>query len=212
VPKRELPAWTEGAIRWDAVTMIDDELRLLVPGLHPGLVVVHASGRVEATAFAGAMSATSSRALLVTPEGELRETLDAGMLANFPGWLYLETNKTKQLTNHFRIPPGGGAPITPNGQMAIQDLVMPLPYKDVSPAFVQFLGAVRDIGQSVGNMAEVAVGEGKQDAPVGTTLALLEVATRVEGAVHKDLYTSQSEELQIIKELLREDPEALWRG
>jgi hypothetical protein len=140
-----------------------------------------------------------------------REVLDAGMLANFPGFLYLQTGSSKQMTNHFRVPPGGGAPLQSNGQQAIRDMVMPLPYKEPGPAFMQFLDAVRTVGQRVGNMAETQVGEGKQNAPVGTTLALIEQQMKVEGAVHKGLHASQSEELRLLKRLFQEDPEALWR-
>lgn len=141
-----------------------------------------------------------------------RETIDAGMLANFPGFLYLESGANKQLSNHFRVPPGGGAPIKPVGQTGIKDMVMPLPYKEPGPAFIQFMGALREIGQRVGNMGEINVGEGRQNAPVGTTLALLDVATKVEGAVHKGLHASQAKEFALLKDLFREDPEALWRS
>lgn len=140
-----------------------------------------------------------------------REVIDAGMLANFPGFLYLQNGNTKQLTNHFRVPPGGGAPLQSNGNMAIRDMVMPLPYKEPGPAFMQFMAAMREVGQRVGSIAEVSVGEGKQNAPVGTTLALIEQATKVEGAVHKGLHVAQSQELRILKKLFREDPESLWR-
>lgn len=141
-----------------------------------------------------------------------RETIDAGMLANFPGFLYIESGATKQMSNHFRVPPGGGAGIKPNGQMAIKDMIMPLPYKEPGPAFMQFIEQLRNLAQRVGNMAEINVGEGRQNAPVGTTLALLDVATKVEGAVHKGLHASQAKEFQLLKELFREDPEALWRS
>lgn len=140
-----------------------------------------------------------------------REVLDAGMLANFPGFLYLQSGATRQMTNHFRVPPGGGAPLQSNGNMAIKDMVMPLPYKQPGTEFMTFLGAVRENGQRVGNMAEVAVGEGTQNAPVGTTLALIEQQTKVEGAVHKGLHTSQGEELRLLKKCFMEDPESLWR-
>ncbi len=140
-----------------------------------------------------------------------REVLDAGMLANFPGFLYLQSGSSRQMTNHFRVPPGGGAPLQSNGNMAIKDMVMPLPYKQPGVEFMTFLAAVRENGQRVGNMAEINVGEGTQNAPVGTTLALIEQATKVEGAVHKGLHTSQSEELRLLKKCFEEDPEALWR-
>lgn len=56
------------------------------------------------------------------------------------------------------------------------------------------------------------VGEGRQDAPVGTTLAMIEQATKIEGSVHKALHAAQSEEFRLLVKLFREDPEALWRG
>lgn len=143
--------------------------------------------------------------------GGTREVLDSGMFANFPGFLYLQQAAGRQMTNNFRVPPGGGAPIQSNGTMKIQDMVMPLPYKDASVGFMQFLAALRENGQRVGNMAEISVGEGSQNAPVGTTLALIEQAIKVEGAVHKGLYTAQSEELRALKRCFEEDPESLWR-
>lgn len=141
----------------------------------------------------------------------IRETLDAGMFANFPGFLYLKSGSNRQMTNHFRVPPGGGAGLDSNGNQSIKDMAMPLPYKAPDAAFMQFLSALREVGQRVGGMAEIAVGEGRQDAPVGSTLALIEQALKVEGAVHKGLHASQSEELRMLKDLFREDPAALWR-
>jgi len=141
----------------------------------------------------------------------MRVTLDSGMLANFPGFLYIMNGATRQMTNHFRVPPGGGAPFQGDPSKPIQQQIMPLPYKEAGPAFQAFLGALRDAGKSVGSIAEAAVGEGTQNAPVGTTLALIEQQTKVEGAVHKGLHASQSEEIRLLKNLFEEDPEALWR-
>jgi hypothetical protein len=76
---------------------------------------------------------------------------------------------------------------------------------------LQLIDNVSSTGQRLGGTAEVQVGEGRQDAPVGTTIALIEQAQKIESAVHKRLHAAQSEELQILKELLQEDPEALWR-
>jgi len=56
-----------------------------------------------------------------------RELLDAGMYANFPGFLFADAG-ARQNTNIFRVPPGGGALIKTNG-MPIQQAIMPLPYK-----------------------------------------------------------------------------------
>lgn len=138
-----------------------------------------------------------------------RLMLDAGMFANFPGFLYVKS-LAKQLTNQFRIPPGGGMPIDTVGG-DIRASVMPLPYKDPSAVFIQLIDNIATTAQRVGGTAEMQVGEGKQDAPVGTTLALIEQATKLMNAVHKRLHQAQGQEFDMLKSLLMEDPEALWR-
>lgn len=139
-----------------------------------------------------------------------REMLDAGMFANFPGFLYAKL-AGRQNSNEFRVPPGGGAPIETNG-MPISQAVMPLPYKDVSPAFASLVDNIAQTGQRVGGTAEIQIGEGKQDAPVGTTLALIEQATKILDAVHKRLHAAQAEEFQLLKECFRENPESFVRS
>lgn len=138
-----------------------------------------------------------------------RLMLDAGMFSNFPGFLYLKS-LAKQLTNQFRIPPGGGMPIDTVGN-DIRASVMPLPYKDPSAVFIQLIENIATTAQRVGGTAETAIGEGKQDAPVGTTLALIEQSTKLMSAVHKRLHQAQGQEFEMLKSLLMEDPEALWR-
>lgn len=138
-----------------------------------------------------------------------RLMLDAGMFANFPGFLYLKS-LAKQLTNQFRIAPGSGMPIDTVGN-DIRSSVMPLPYKDPSAVFIQLIENIASTAQRVGGTAEMSVGEGKQDAPVGTTLALIEQATKLMSAVHKRLHHAQGQEFDMLKSLLMEDPEALWR-
>src|SRR3990167_2673274 len=138
-----------------------------------------------------------------------RELIDVGMFANFPGFIYAK-QLGRQLTNQFRVPPGGGIPLD-IGTGKIQDNVMALPYKDVGSAFVAFITHVEEVGQRVGGTADIAVGEGKQEAPVGTTLALIEQATKVMDAVHKNLHAAQAREFKLLKERFREDPEAFWR-
>ena len=139
-----------------------------------------------------------------------REMLDAGMFANFPGFIYSKL-AGRQNTNEFRVPPGGGVGFDTNGGK-ISDAIMPLPYSDIKPAFAQFIQNVAETGQRVGGTAEIGIGEGKQDAPVGTTLALLEQATKIEGAVHKRLHAAQAEEFQLLKECFRENPESFVRS
>lgn len=138
-----------------------------------------------------------------------REMLDAGMFANFPGFLF---NKmlSRQLTNQFRIPPGGGMGID-IGNMPIGQAVMPLPYKEPGPAFTAFLQHVEEVGQRVAGTAEITIGEGKQEVPVGTTLAMIEQATKVMDSVHKRLHAAQAMEFKLLKQRFKEDPEAFWR-
>jgi hypothetical protein len=138
-----------------------------------------------------------------------RLMLDAGMFANFPGFLYLKS-LAKQLTNQFRIPPGGGMPIDTVGN-DIRASIMPLPYKGADPSFIQLIENVVETAQRVGGTAELQVGEGRADAPVGTTLAMIEQATKLISAVHKRLHQAQGAEFSMLKELLMEDPTALWR-
>jgi hypothetical protein len=138
-----------------------------------------------------------------------RLMLDSGMYSNFPGFLYLKS-LSKQLSNQFRIPPGGGMPIDTTGA-DIRASIMPLPYKDPSAVFIQLIDNVVETAQRVGGTTEMQVGEGRQDAPVGTTLAMIEQATKLISAVHKRMLWAQGQEFDMLKGLLMEDPEALWR-
>lgn len=146
----------------------------------------------------------------ITLTAAWREILDAGMYASFPGFLY---NKQvgRQLTNQFRVPPGGGIPIDVPPMQKIQDAIMPIPYRDAGAGFVSFITHVEEVGRRLATSGNVAVGEGKQDAPVGTTLALIEQATKVIDSAHKRLHAAQAEEFQLIKARLRDDPESFWR-
>ncbi len=138
-----------------------------------------------------------------------REMLDAGMFASFPGFLYSK-QAGRQLTNEIRVPPGGGMAIDTGG-MPIQNVIQALPYKDPGPGLLGLVQHIEQMGQRIGGTAELPVGEGRQDAPVGTTLALIEQATKVLASVHIGLHAAQSEEFQLLKERFREDPAAFWR-
>lgn len=138
-----------------------------------------------------------------------REMVDAGMFANFPGFLYAK-GAGRQLTNQFRVPPGGGIGLDV-GLKSIQEAAMALPYKDVTPGAFQLFQALQEMGQRLGGAANINVGESRADAPVGTTLALIEQATKPLGSVLKGLHSSQSKELQLLKERFKEDPGALRR-
>lgn len=139
-----------------------------------------------------------------------RETIDSGMFASFPGFIY-DKSLGRNLTNELRVPPGGGVGVDLGPQRKIQDAMMPLPYKETTPAFTAFTTHVEEVGRRLATTGSVSVGEGKQDAPVGTTLALIEQATKVIDSAHKRLHASQAEEFGLLKERFRDDPEAFWR-
>jgi hypothetical protein len=136
-----------------------------------------------------------------------REMLDNGMFANFPGFLMAKSG-TRQNTNIFRVPPGGGAQIDTAG-MPIGQAVIPLPYETAHMA--PMMALVQDMvqtGQRVGGTAELQVGEGRADAPVGTTMALIDQAVKILNSVHKRLHASQAEEFQLVVEVFKEHPES----
>jgi hypothetical protein len=137
-----------------------------------------------------------------------REMLDAGMYANFPGFLMSDTGG-RQNTNIFRIPPGGGALVKTGGQ-PINQAVMPLPYKEPGAAMMNLVSNMVETGQRVGGTSELSVGEGRQDAPVGTTLALIDQATKILNSVHKRLHASQAEEFTLLVQCFREHPDSFW--
>jgi hypothetical protein len=137
-----------------------------------------------------------------------RELLDAGMYANFPGFLISDSG-SRQNTNIFRIPPGGAAQVKTGGQ-PIGQAVMPLPYKEPSQALMALVENMAMTGARVGGTSELQVGEGRPDAPVGTTLAMIEQATKVLNSVHKRMHAAQAEEFRLLRECFREHPESFW--
>lgn len=140
----------------------------------------------------------------------VREMLDNGMFANFPGFL-VSKSASRQNTNLFRVPAGGGAQIDTMG-MPINQAIMPLPYNTQQmPALMSLVEALAQDGQRLGGTSELQVGEGRPDAPVGTTLAMIEQATKIENSVHKRMHASQAEEFRLLVECFREHPESFWQ-
>lgn len=138
-----------------------------------------------------------------------REALDAGMFANFPGFL-ISKSASRQNTNIMRVPPGGGVQVDTGGK-PIGDAVMPLPYKTPDAGFIQFISDIATTGMRIGGTSEQQVGEGRADAPVGTTLALIDQATKVLNSVHKRMHAAQAEELSLVAACFRENPESFWQ-
>jgi len=139
-----------------------------------------------------------------------RISLDAGMYANFPSFL---TDKLggRQMSSDFRLSPGTGQQIETNNR-PISDVVMALPYKDVTAGFMALIDKITQQAKDVGGSPDIPVGEGMQNIPVGTMIAHIEQATKVMAAAHKGQHTAQDEELQLIADLFRENPESFWKG
>jgi hypothetical protein len=139
-----------------------------------------------------------------------RIMLDSGMFANFPGFLYAKQGD-RQMDNNFRVAPGEGAGVDIGGADDIRKSIMNLPYKEFGPAFPAFTQHVSETAARVGGTANTPFAEGKAEAPVGTTLAMLEQAAKMISAVHMRGHQSQSEEFEILLELIREDPKSFVR-
>ena len=139
-----------------------------------------------------------------------RELLDAGMYANFPGFLYAK-GAGRQNSNIFRVPPGGGAPIDTQG-MPITQSVMPLPYSAGSMGpLMQHSENISTYAQRLGGTAQMPTGEGRADAPVGTTLALIEQQSKVLNSIHKRMHSAQAEEFQLLRECFKNNPDSFWQ-
>jgi len=139
-----------------------------------------------------------------------RIALDNGMLANFPGGIMARSTGKQQTTN-IRVGPGQVAPMDVDG-VPLNQAFMPLPYRDVTQGLINIIQNVEQAAKSVGGTAETSVGEGRNDAPVGTTIALIEQAQKVINAVHKRMHSAQQKEFMLLKELFQRDPEAMWRN
>jgi hypothetical protein len=139
-----------------------------------------------------------------------RIALDNGMLANFPGGV-MARSTGKQQTTSIRVGPGQVAPLDVDG-VPLKEAFLPLPYRDVTGGFMQMIQMVEATSQRVGGTAETATGEGRSDAPVGTTIAMIEQATKVLNAVHKRMHQAQAKEFALLADLFKRDPESLWRS
>jgi hypothetical protein len=134
----------------------------------------------------------------------LRTGLIANYLASFPGGFRLRGTRLAQ--TNLQIGPGEFPEVDAGGANRIQDAIMPLPYRDVPASFVPLMQEIKADGESLGQIAETQVGEGRQDAPVGTTIALMERLVEVESAVIKRLHAACLAELQLLAKLFAAMP------
>lgn len=139
-----------------------------------------------------------------------RMALDAGMLANFPAFLIAKLGG-RQNTSDMVLQPGTGTQVETNG-MPISEVVANLPYHEAGPGLMALIDKITQQSKEVGASASIPVGEGVKDIPVGTMLAHIEMATKLMAATHKLAHQAQDEELGLIADLFRENPESFWRG
>ena len=78
---------------------------------------------------------------------------------------------------------------------------MPLPFKEPSATLLNLLGMHVDAGRRFASIGDMQIGDGNQEAPVGTTVALLERGSRVMSAIHKRLHYSQGQEFKLLAKL-----------
>jgi hypothetical protein len=131
----------------------------------------------------------------------MRQLIDSGTLANLPGGL-----KTRGL----RIK-GDDTPIAPGefrdvdvGSGTIRDNIMPLPYKEPSQVLMALLGNVVEEGRRFAATADMKVSDMGANAPVGSTLALLERQLKVMTAVQARVHYALKEELQLLAAIIRD--------
>ncbi len=131
----------------------------------------------------------------------LRQLVDAGTLANLPGGLKsrglrIKGDDTPIMPGEFRDVdvPGG----------AIRDNITFLPYKEPSNVLYQLLGDIVQEGRRFASAADVKASDINGEAPVGTTLAILEREMKVMSAVQSRVHASVSKELKILSELVKD--------
>lgn len=131
----------------------------------------------------------------------MRQIIDSNTLSSFPGGVRAKGLRLED--NNLNVGPMS-FPEIDTGGLPIQQVIMPMPYKQPTEVSIMLYDKVRENGRNLGNMTQIAVGEGRQDAPVGTTMALMEAAQKVESAVIKRNYAAQREELRLIADLFGE--------
>lgn len=131
----------------------------------------------------------------------LRQLIDAGTLSNLPAGF-----KSRGLNiqrSDDPIQPGEWRDVdTPGG--VIRDSFLPLPYKEPSGTLAQLLGLLVESGQKFAAVMDQGTGDGNQNAPVGTTVAMLEKGQKVISAIHKRLHYAQRSEFKILKRIFGE--------
>jgi len=129
----------------------------------------------------------------------LRQLLDAGTLSNLPAGFKQRGVRVRDEASP--IQPGEFKDVdAPGGNL--REAFFPLPYKEPSATLLQLMGIVVQAGQRFAAISELQVGEGTQNAAVGTTIALLERGSKVMSAIHKRLYSSMRHEFKLLSKII----------
>ena len=131
----------------------------------------------------------------------LRQLIDAGTLANLPAGFKSRGLNIQRADDP--IQPGEWRDVDSPGGV-IRDSFLPLPYKEPSGTLAQLLGLLVESGQKFAAVMDQGTGDGNQNAPVGTTVALLEKGQKVISAIHKRLHYAQRNEFKILKRIFGE--------
>jgi len=136
-----------------------------------------------------------------TATSALRQLIDAGTLSNLPAGFKARGMRIRD--DDEPLQPGEFRDVDAPGG-AIRDSLMPLPFKGPDQTLFQLLGFVVDAGQRFATITDLKVGDGNQQAAVGTTIAMLEQGSRVMSAVHKRLHYAMRLEFKILGRVMNE--------
>ena len=130
-----------------------------------------------------------------TATSALRQLLDAGTLSNLPAGFKQRGIRIRD--DAQSIQPGEWRDVdAPSGNL--RDSFMTLPYKEPSQTLLALMGVVVQAGQRFASIADLQVGDGNQQAAVGTTVALLERGSRTMSAIHKRIYAAMKQEFKLL--------------
>ena len=131
----------------------------------------------------------------------IRQLVDAGTLANLPGGLKARGARIKG--DDTPIQPGEFRDVdVPSG--VIKDNIMTLPYKEPSATLLTLLDKITEEGRRLGSISDMKISDMSANAPVGTTLALLERTLKTMGAVQARVHYSMKQEFKLLKGIIRD--------
>ena len=131
----------------------------------------------------------------------IRQLVDAGTLSNLPGGF--KTRGLRVKGDDTPIAPGEFRDVdVPSGTM--RDNLMPLPYKEPSQVLYSLLGTIVEEGRKFAGSAEMSVSDMSANAPVGTTLAILERTLKTMSAIQARIHYSMKQEFQLLKDIIRD--------